>query len=73
MSTPPVLDPCCGSRIFWFDRKDERAVFGDKRSEPYTLKDKSSKDGARQLSIAPDFQLDFRHLPFSSLLVPVGL
>jgi rRNA maturation protein Nop10 len=50
--------------MFWFDRKDERAVFGDKRSERYTLKDKSSKDGARQLSIAPDFQLDFRHLPF---------
>ncbi|RXY86121.1 SAM-dependent methyltransferase, partial [Salmonella sp. 3DZ2-4SM] len=24
-STQAVLDPCCGSRMFWFDRADERA------------------------------------------------
>jgi hypothetical protein len=27
---PPVLDACCGSRMFWFDKQDERA----KRSAP---------------------------------------
>jgi hypothetical protein len=56
--------------MFWFDRKDERAVFGDKRLERHTLKDKSSKGGARQLIIAPDFQLDFRHLPFLASWYP---
>ncbi len=31
-STQAVLDPCCGSRMFWFDRADERAIYGDIRS-----------------------------------------
>lgn len=61
---PPVLDPCCGSRMFWFDRADQRAVFGDARNETHTLKDASSAGGARQLVIAPDMVLDFRALPF---------
>jgi len=26
-----VLDACCGSRMFWFDKKDDRALFVDKR------------------------------------------
>lgn len=53
-----VLDPCCGSRMFWFDKQDERAVFGDIRREHHTLCD------GRALSIAPDVDLDFRDLPF---------
>lgn len=59
-----VLDPCCGSRMFWFDREDPRAVFGDIRSESHTLTDKSSAGGARQLKIAPDTLMDFRDMPF---------
>lgn len=27
----PVLDACCGSRMFWFDRVDPRAIFVDNR------------------------------------------
>lgn len=60
-----VLDPCCGSRMFWFDRDDDRVVFGDIRRETHSLTDKSSAGGARQLIIDPDEQLDFRALPFS--------
>jgi hypothetical protein len=44
---PPVLDACCGSRMFWFDRKDQRATFVDKRRERHTLPDISSKGGNR--------------------------
>lgn len=62
--TRPVLDPCCGSRMFWFDRADDRAVFGDARRESHTLNDKSSKGGARQLVIDPDVLMDFRSMPF---------
>lgn len=51
--------------MFWFDRKDERAVFVDKRNERHTLKDSSSKGGSRELIIEPDFQADFTALPFS--------
>lgn len=60
----PVLDACCGSRMFWFDRSDERAVFGDIRREHHTLADRSSPGGSRELVIDPDQQIDFRHLPF---------
>lgn len=62
----PVLDPCCGSRMFWFNREDPRAVFGDIREERHVLKDKSSKVGSRTLEIKPDQVLDFRNLPFDS-------
>ena len=61
---PPVLDACCGSRMFWFDREDDRAVFVDIRNEQHTLKDKSSTGGHRHLVIDPDIQADFRDLPF---------
>lgn len=60
-----VLDVCCGSRMFWFDRKDERAVFVDKRKERNTLPDKSSKGWSRELIVDPDIQADFTALPFA--------
>ena len=61
---PPVLDACCGSRMFWFDRQDSRAVFVDKRRERHTLPDVSSKGGSRELVIDPDHLADFTDLPF---------
>ncbi len=62
---PPVLDTCCGSRMFWFNKTDERAIFLDKRRERCTLKDRSSKDGFRELLIDPDIAGDFTELPFT--------
>ena len=59
-----VLDVCCGSRMFWFDRKDKRAVYCDNRQETHVLKDKSSKGGSRALIIEPDYVCDFTALPF---------
>lgn len=32
---PPVLDACCGGRMFWFDQKDPRALFMDIREGEY--------------------------------------
>ena len=65
MDNETVLDVCCGSRMFWFDRKDDRAVFVDKRRESHTLPDASSKGGSRELIIDPDIQADFTALPFA--------
>lgn len=61
-----ILDPCCGSRMFWFDRQHPDVVFGDKRSETITVTDRSHGrvDGQRTLSIEPDVLLDFRALPY---------
>lgn len=59
-----ILDVCCGSRMFWFDRKDPRALFLDNRRETHTLTDSSSKGGFRMLTIEPDILADFTKLPF---------
>ncbi|MGP2977721.1 class I SAM-dependent methyltransferase [Serratia nevei] len=60
-----ILDMCCGSRMFWFDKQDERAVFMDKRSEEHTLCD------GRPLVISPDLIADFTALPFADCTFPV--
>lgn len=65
-TTPVVLDACCGSRMFWFDRADPRAVFVDKRREAHQLTDSSSKGGSRSLVIEPDVQANFTALPFEN-------
>jgi hypothetical protein len=59
-----VLDACCGSRMFWFNPNDNRAVFMDNRREKHWLKDSSSRHGGRVLSVNPDILGDFKALPF---------
>lgn len=67
-----VLDPCCGSRMMWFDRTDQRALFGDRRDETITVVDRSHhEDGTRVLSIHPDARMDFRALPFADDTFPL--
>lgn len=65
MSTKPVLDACCGSRMFWFDRADARAVFMDNRSESHELPDISSTGGSRHLVVNPDIVGDFTRMAFA--------
>lgn len=62
-----VLDPCCGSRMFWFDRRHPDVVYGDCRCETITVTDRSrgNASGQRTLHIEPDVLLDFRALPFA--------
>lgn len=64
--TKRVLDPCCGSRMMWFDRGHEDVVFGDQRHETITVTDRShgNASGTRTLRIEPDVLLDFRALPY---------
>ena len=64
MTGESVLDPCCGSRMWWFDKTDQRAVFGDLRSETIVVKDSSQSSGQRTIRVAPDTLMDFRALPF---------
>lgn len=61
-----VLDPCCGSRMMWFDRGNPDVVFCDRRAETITVTDRSHgrTDGTRTLCIEPDVLLDFRDLPY---------
>lgn len=55
---PPILDVCCGSRMFWFDRDNPLALFCDKRKESHTLCD------GREFHVTPDVIADFTQLPF---------
>ena len=57
----PVLDACCGSKAFWFDKNDHRALFVDKRREKLTT---DGRYGRRKIIVDPDIAADFRRLPF---------
>ena len=62
----PILDPCCGGRMWWFDKTNPAVIFGDRRHEVLTVTDRShgKTDGQRVLRIEPDIVMDFRNLPF---------
>ncbi len=53
-----ILDVCCGSRMFWFDKHNDKVVFMDNRVLHDTLCD------GRKLDIEPDIIGDFRNIPF---------
>ncbi len=59
---PPVLDACCGPRMFWFDRADPRALFIDKRRESTHA---DTREGRRMIEVNPDLLADFTKLPFA--------
>lgn len=35
-----ILDACCGSRMFWFDKNNPNVLFMDKRNETLKAKDR---------------------------------
>lgn len=53
-----ILDACCGSKMFWFDKSNPAVLFADIRNESHILCD------GRELNIKPDIQMDFRNMPF---------
>ena len=57
-----ILDPCCGSRMMYFNKNDQRVLFGDIRQEEHYLKD---RDLIRHLEVKPDIKMDFTNLPFN--------
>ena len=46
-----VLDPCCGGRMFYFDKYHPLVVYGDVRQESVSMTDRGKP---RSLDIAPD-------------------
>lgn len=53
-----ILDACCGSRMFWFDKQNPDVEFVDNRELHTTLCD------GRTLDITPDTVADFTALPY---------
>ncbi|KEI83997.1 SAM-dependent methyltransferase [Clostridium botulinum] len=54
----PILDVCCGSKMFWFDKENKDVIFMDNRELEDTLCD------GRKLIIEPDILGDFRNIPY---------
>jgi len=54
-----ILDSCCGSRMFWFDKENKDVIFMDNRKLETELCDK------RKLVVNPDIIADFREIPFN--------
>ena len=63
-NNPPVLDACCGGRMMWFDKEDDRAVFADIRSEKMKISHHPSQKGRSDVVISPDVLSDFRDMDF---------
>nr|DAY64848.1 MAG TPA: S-adenosyl-L-methionine methyltransferase [Caudoviricetes sp.] len=52
----PIIDVCCGSKMFWFDKNNPLVTFCDNRVVNENLCD------GRNLTISPDFISDFRNM-----------
>ena len=59
-----ILDACCGSRMFWFDKTNSNVLFADIRTETIEVKDSSANTGIRTIEVKPDIEVDFRDMPF---------
>ena len=57
----PILDVCCGGKMFYFDKDNKSVLFCDKRY----FETKFNKVGGEGLfSVKPDMIVDFKFLPF---------
>jgi 23S rRNA G2069 N7-methylase RlmK/C1962 C5-methylase RlmI len=65
MSKKTVLDVCCGSRMMWFDKNNEKALFIDNRTVDTIL------CYGRTLIVKPDVLADFTALPFEDNQFPL--
>lgn len=53
-----ILDACCGSRMFWFDKNEPHTTYMDRRVF------KEDLESGHHINVAPDIQGDFRSVPF---------
>ncbi|MCM6931254.1 class I SAM-dependent methyltransferase [Enterococcus italicus] len=53
-----ILDACCGSRMFWFDKENPDVTFMDIRQEYEEL------PSGHIINVNPDVVADFRSMPF---------
>ncbi|MEN6623826.1 MAG: class I SAM-dependent methyltransferase [Smithella sp.] len=59
-TSKPILDACCGSRMFWFNKHNPNVVFCDNRIVP-----EYANRFRRRIEVMPNILSDFTALPFS--------
>ena len=57
-----ILDACCGSKMFWYDKEEPHTTYMDIRNEVLAYTD---RDTVREVVINPDIVADFRNIPFA--------
>lgn len=57
-----ILDVCCGSRMFWYDKKEPHTTYMDIRKAVYTTMDRGNE---RKIEVNPDVQADWKNIPFA--------
>lgn len=55
-----ILDVCCGSKMFWYDKHEPNTTYMDIRDEVLAYTD---RDVVREVKINPDLVADFREIP----------
>lgn len=55
----PILDACCGGKMFWVDKKDKRILSMDIRVNP-----PEKLSNGSLFAVTPDIVADFRDIPF---------
>lgn len=56
-----ILDVCCGSKMFWYDKHEPHTTYMDIRDAVYTSLDRGIE---RRIEVHPDVQADWKHIPF---------
>lgn len=46
-----ILDVCCGSRMFWYDKQEPHTTYMDIRKAVYTAMDRGNERGGRIMHI----------------------
>ena len=57
-----ILDVCCGSKMFWYNKEEPHTTFMDIRDEVLTYTDRNA---VRKVKVNPDIVADFRNIPFA--------
>ena len=57
-----ILDVCCGSKMFWYNKEEPHTTFMDIRDEVLTYTDRNA---VRKVEVNPDLVADFRDIPFA--------
>lgn len=55
-----ILDACCGSKMFWFDKEHKDVLYMDNREDYEEL------DSGHVINVNPDIVADFRNMPFEN-------
>ena len=62
MEEVKILDACCGSRMFWFDKNESHTTFMDIREEKFEIHGK-------KVNVDPDVIGDFRDMHLKIMLL----